>query len=175
MAHSGGTRQIYWQRDWVLQTSRSATLRHSPVDARSFQVNGVVDGVFGATRLPPLRRSWQSSKLDCSRPSLGWMITAYPNTFPQVTALHEQVYRTESPDQDVVAPLPPSKPDSAGELAARPLKRRLSPIDIDNLINEYRAGAYQKHLAQKYGIGMTSVGKILRTAGARKLPTPDPA
>jgi len=47
---------------------------------------------------------------------------------------------------------------------------RLSPADVKALIKSYLAGDTIRVLAERYGIGTSSVKRLLRKHGARKLP-----
>ena len=47
---------------------------------------------------------------------------------------------------------------------------RLSPPDVKAMIKSYLAGDTIRVLAERYGIGTSSVKRLLRKHGARKLP-----
>ncbi len=50
------------------------------------------------------------------------------------------------------------------------VSERLSPADIKILVKSYLAGTTIRVLAKRYGIGTSSVKRLLRKHGARKLP-----
>jgi DNA-directed RNA polymerase specialized sigma24 family protein len=57
---------------------------------------------------------------------------------------------------------------SSVRTAPRPIRKRLTPKDRQRLIEDYLDGAFQRDLATRYAIGLSSVKTILRDAGARK-------
>ena len=50
------------------------------------------------------------------------------------------------------------------------VSERLSPADVKTLVKSYLAGTTIRVLAERYGIGTSSVKRLLREHGARKLP-----
>ncbi|GAB4001489.1 hypothetical protein GCM10029992_37170 [Glycomyces albus] len=46
----------------------------------------------------------------------------------------------------------------------RSLRQRLTPVEIEALVASYLAGVGQRVLAESYGIGLTSVKKLIRLA-----------
>lgn len=48
----------------------------------------------------------------------------------------------------------------------RSLHQRLTPAEVEALVAAYRAGVRQPVLAERYGIGVTSVKKLIRQARA---------
>jgi len=68
----------------------------------------------------------------------------------------------------------PSEEDTEGLLrAVRPprvwrIRDRLTPDDIAQLIEDYRAGATARELAARYSIGLTNVKRLLREHKARR-------
>ncbi|WP_344486606.1 hypothetical protein [Glycomyces endophyticus] len=79
----------------------------------------------------------------------------------QVVALHEALERRLSVPIAQVA----SSPSSTEEPhRPRSLHQRLTPSEIDALVTAYRAGVRQPVLAEQYGIGLTSVKKLIRQA-----------
>ncbi|WP_335992270.1 hypothetical protein [Glycomyces sp. MUSA5-2] len=94
------------------------------------------------------------------------VLNAYPHSFPQVNALRNDLANHAKPDTK-------SRERSPGlklpvRTAPRPLRKRLAPKDRQRLIADYLAGALQKELATRYGIGLSSVKTVLREAGAKK-------
>ena len=94
------------------------------------------------------------------------VLNAYPHTFPLVKTLRSDLSNHAKPDTK-------SQEHSAGlkspvRTAPRPLRKRLATKDRQQLIEEYLGGAFQKDLATRYAIGLSSVKTILRDAGARK-------
>ncbi|MEU6248279.1 hypothetical protein [Glycomyces sp. NPDC047010] len=88
-------------------------------------------------------------------------MVAYSNTLTQVVALHEALERRLSAPIGEVA----SSPSSAEEPhRPRSLHQRLTPTQINALVTAYRAGVRQPVLAERYGIGLTSVKKLIRSA-----------
>jgi transcriptional regulator of aromatic amino acid metabolism len=47
---------------------------------------------------------------------------------------------------------------------------RLTPSDIQTLIDSYRAGATSKKLAERYNFSQTTIKRVLREHGVRKYP-----
>ncbi|MQM26903.1 hypothetical protein [Glycomyces albidus] len=77
----------------------------------------------------------------------------------QVVALHEALERRLGAPIGQVA----SSPASAEEpRQPRSLHQRLTPTQIEALVAAYRAGVRQPILAERYGIGLTSVKKLIR-------------
>lgn len=70
----------------------------------------------------------------------------------------------------------PSATEDEGQLvsadgpAPRPwlVSECLSPMDVKTLVASYLAGSSSRALAEQYGIGQTSVKRLLREHGARK-------
>jgi hypothetical protein len=50
----------------------------------------------------------------------------------------------------------------------RPIAERLSEVDVQALVAAFVAGTPKWKLAQRYGIGMTSVKRLLKERGATK-------
>lgn len=86
-------------------------------------------------------------------------MVAYSNTLAQVVALHEALERRLNAPIGQVA-----SSSAAAEEPHRPrsLHQRLTPTQIDALVAAYRAGVRQPVLAERYGIGLTSVKKLIR-------------
>lgn len=88
------------------------------------------------------------------------MVT-YSNTLTQVVTLHEALERRmEDPiDRGASSPAPL-------RTAHRPrsLHQRMSPAEVEAMVAAYRAGMRQQTLAEQYGIGLTSVKKLIRRA-----------
>lgn len=72
----------------------------------------------------------------------------------------------ESPASDEEAQ--PASADGSSPQAWR-VSDRLSSADIKILVRSYLAGSTIRELAQQYGISTTSVKRVLREHGARKL------
>jgi hypothetical protein len=90
-------------------------------------------------------------------------MVAYSNTLAQVVALHEALERRLGASIGQVA----SSSASAKELhRPRSLHQRLTPIEVEALVAAYRAGVRQAVLAERYGIGLTSVKKLIRSTSA---------
>jgi predicted DNA binding protein len=88
-------------------------------------------------------------------------LVAYSNTLTQVVALHEALERR----LDVPIAQVASSSAPAGEPhRPRSLHQRLTPTEIEALVAAYRAGVRQPVLAEQYGIGLTSVKKLVRQA-----------
>ena len=69
----------------------------------------------------------------------------------------------------------PSEPAHAPSEPWR-LRERLTEAQIDQLIAEYRAGATIKEVAARYGLGTTTIKRLLRQREARRCDDPkDPA
>jgi hypothetical protein len=88
-------------------------------------------------------------------------MVAYSNTLAQVVALHEAFERRLNAPIGQVASSPacteePHRP--------RSLHQRLTPAEIEALVAAYQAGVRQPVLAERYGIGLTSVKKLIREA-----------
>ena len=72
----------------------------------------------------------------------------------------------------------PATPHEAPPLASdyrpgpprRQVSERLTAEDIKTLVSAYLAGSTIRELAERYGLGTTSVKRLLRQHGARKLP-----
>ena len=90
-------------------------------------------------------------------------MTAYPNTLPQLTALHNRLTDPmRNADGD-------SRPDG-GSGAGRPwlLKHRLTSADVDEIVVGFRSGATGRDLAARFNVGLTSIRRLLREAAARR-------
>ncbi|MEU5872191.1 hypothetical protein AB0A73_11615 [Glycomyces sp. NPDC047369] len=94
------------------------------------------------------------------------VLNAYPHTFPLVKALRFDLSNHAKPDLKSQERSPGRK--SSVRTAPRPLRKRLAPKDRQRLIEDYLAGALQKDLATRYGIGLSSVKTVLREVGAKK-------
>jgi hypothetical protein len=88
-------------------------------------------------------------------------MVAYSNMLSQVVALHEVLERRFGARIAQVAPSPAFAEDPH---RPRSLQQRLTPTQIDALVAAYRAGVRQPVLAERYGIGLTSVKKLIRQA-----------
>ncbi|WP_205327744.1 hypothetical protein [Glycomyces sp. YM15] len=86
-------------------------------------------------------------------------MVAYSNTLTQVVALHEALERRIGAQIIQVASSPAAVDDSR---RPRSLHQRLTPVEIEALVAAYRAGVRQPVLAERYGIGLTSVKKLVR-------------
>lgn len=92
------------------------------------------------------------------------VLNAYPNTLKLVKALRSDLSNHAKPDTKSQECSPVL--ESPVRMAPRLLRKRLAPKDRQRLIADYLAGAMQKELATRYGIGLSSVKTILREAGA---------
>jgi predicted DNA binding protein len=92
-------------------------------------------------------------------------LVAYSNTLTQVVALHEVLERRLGASIGEVA-----SSSATAEAPRRPrsLYQRLTPTQVDALVAAYRAGVRQPVLAERYGIGLTSVKKLIRSASQRR-------
>jgi hypothetical protein len=65
----------------------------------------------------------------------------------------------------------PTKRQSVSSTGRKPrvwgMEERLSPETITALIADYRAGSIGKEIAEKYGISLSSVRRLLRKHGGR--------
>jgi DNA-binding transcriptional regulator LsrR (DeoR family) len=88
-------------------------------------------------------------------------LVAYSNTLTQVTALHEALERRFGAPLCGVASSPAS---NSGARSPRSLRQLLTPTDAEALVAAFHAGVRQQTLADRYGIGLTSVKKLVRLA-----------
>lgn len=88
-------------------------------------------------------------------------LIAYWNTLTQVVALREELGRRLGASIDQVAS---STARVEEPLRPRSLHQRLTPTQLETLVAAYRAGVRQPVLAERYGIGLTSVKKLVREA-----------
>jgi hypothetical protein len=88
-------------------------------------------------------------------------MVAYSNTLTQVVALHEALERRLGASISQVAP---SSASAEEPHRPRSLHQRLTPAEIEALVAAYQAGVRQPVLAERYGIGLTSVKKLVRLA-----------
>jgi hypothetical protein len=88
-------------------------------------------------------------------------LVSYSNTLTQVVALHEALERRLNAPIGQVA-----SSSASAKVPRRPrsLRQRLTPTDSEALVAAFRAGARQPVLAERYGIGLTSVKKLVREA-----------
>jgi hypothetical protein len=86
-------------------------------------------------------------------------LVAYSNTLARVVAMREALERRLNAPIGQVAssPAPVEEPHRP-----RSLHQSLTPAQIDALVAAYRAGVRQPVLAERYGIGLTSVKKLIR-------------
>jgi len=67
--------------------------------------------------------------------------------------------------------LPDEHDEDRNEEASRPrqwsMTDRLSPRDVQAIIDQYHAGTIAKDLAEKFGISLSSVRRLLRKHGSR--------
>ncbi|MEU6246138.1 hypothetical protein [Glycomyces sp. NPDC047010] len=79
----------------------------------------------------------------------------------QVVALHEGLERRFGTPLCNIAS---SSALTADPRTPRSLHQRLTPIEVEALVAAFHAGARQPALADRYGIGLTSVKKLIREA-----------
>lgn len=94
------------------------------------------------------------------------LAAAYLNPSPQVRTHANQLpdlfnRPTRNPD-----PCPPTEQPEPRSSNGRPwaLERRLTSADRAAIVREYQAGELQRTLAQKYGISLSSVKRLIREA-----------
>lgn len=99
-----------------------------------------------------------ASAVPRARPRAG-----HTKTPPGITRRREHLFNrpTRNPDP-CPAPDQPKPRSSNGKPWS--LDRRLTSADRTAIVSEYQAGALQKTLAEKYGISLSSVKRLIRVA-----------
>lgn len=94
------------------------------------------------------------------------LATAYLNSSPQLSTHANRLpdlFNRPTQDPDPCPTDDQPKPRSSNG-RPWPLDRRLTSADRVALVSEYQAGVTQMTLAQKYGISLSSVKRLIRVA-----------
>ncbi len=137
----------------------TAALRPDPVDTE-WTTAGRLPGRFAVSSSAAWRLNWY------------WVVdsvelaTAYLNPSPQVNAHANQLpdlFRSPTRNPDPCPTTKQAKPRSSN---GRPwaLNRRLTNADRTAIVSKYQAGVRQKALAEKYGISLSSIKRLVREA-----------
>jgi hypothetical protein len=91
---------------------------------------------------------------------LARLLSAYSNKFPQLEDLRRSLSTCEN------TPNEPRKAETTSTPWA--VRKRLSPAEINDLVEAFQAGTRQRDLAGQYAISLYSVKQLLAQAGARR-------
>jgi hypothetical protein len=93
------------------------------------------------------------------------IVTHYSNTPDLLVDLRRTVQAVGETDQNDEPDLPPHPADRPWHV-----RDRLSTVDIDQLVESYKAGTTIPQLATQYGICWSSVKRLLKEHAVRRRP-----
>jgi len=94
------------------------------------------------------------------------LLCRYSNRQAQIEGMEDVLRRITQNDQTDL----PGISSEAARTRWRSVADRVSPIEVETLVERYRSGVKAAFLAREYGISLSSVRRILRQHGARRRP-----